>query len=107
MPVAARYAGDGYFDIAPGSTALHVAAWKLRADLVQLLIERGAPVEAKDGKGRTPLMLAVKGCVDSYWTERRTPEPARLLLAAGASRDGIPVPSGYAELDVLLSPARP
>jgi len=107
VPVAALYAGDGYFDIAPNSTALHVAAWKLRADLVQLLIERGAPVNASDGKGRTPLMLAVKGCVDSYWTERRTPEPARLLLAAGASRDGIAVPSGYAELDVLLSPERP
>jgi hypothetical protein len=102
VPVAAPYKGDGYFDIAPGSTALHVAAWKLRADLVQLLIERGALVNARDGKGRTPLMLAVKGCVDSYWTERRTPDPARLLLAAGASRDGITVPSGYAELDVLL-----
>jgi ankyrin repeat protein len=43
-----------------------VAAWKLRADLVQLLLERGAPVDAKDGKGRTSLMLAVKACVDSY-----------------------------------------
>jgi len=107
VPVAALYAGDGYFDIAPDSTALHVAAWKLRTDLVRLLIDRGAPVNAQDGKGRTPLMLAVKGCVDSYWTERRTPEPARLLLAAGAVRDGVTVPSGYAELDVLLSPQRP
>jgi ankyrin repeat protein len=103
VPVTALYPGDGYFDIAPDSTALHVAAWKLRADLVQLLIERGAPVNASDGRGRTPLMLAVKGCVDSYWTERRSPEPARLLLAAGASPDGVPVPSGYAELDTLFS----
>jgi ankyrin repeat protein len=102
VPVAALYQGDGYFDIAPGSTALHVAAWKLRADLVQLLIARGAQVDAKDGKGRTPLMLAVKGCVDSYWTERRTLEPARLLLAAGASKEGVALPSGYAELDALF-----
>jgi ankyrin repeat protein len=106
VPVDVRYDGDGYFDLAPNSTALHVAAWKLRADLVQLLLERGAAVDAKDGKGRTPLMLAVKGCVDSYWTERRTPEPARLLLAAGASVEGLPVPSGYDAVDVLLRQVR-
>ncbi len=102
VPVAALYKGDGYFDIAPDSTALHVAAWKLRADLVRLLLERGAPVNAKDGKGRTPLMLAMKGCVDSHWTERRTPEPARLLLAAGASKEGVALPSAYAEFDALF-----
>jgi ankyrin repeat protein len=104
VPVTALYKGDGYFDIAPDSTALHVAAWQLRADLVQLLLERGAAVNARDGKARTPLMLAVKACVDSYWTERRTPEPARLLLQAGASTDGISFPSGYQAVDDLLRP---
>ncbi|MGH7539072.1 MAG: ankyrin repeat domain-containing protein [Gemmatimonadales bacterium] len=102
VPVTASYKGDGYFDIAKDSTALHVAAWKLRGDLVKLLIERGARVDATDGKGRTPLALAVKACVDSYWTERRTPEPARLLLEAGASVDGVQYPSGYVEVDDLL-----
>jgi ankyrin repeat protein len=104
VPVAALYKGDGYFDIAPKSTALHVAAWKLRADLVQLLLERGAAVNARDGKERTPLMLSVRACVDSYWTERRTPEPARLLLDAGATTDGVAFPSGYADVDALLRP---
>jgi ankyrin repeat protein len=104
VPVTSLYKGDGYFDIAPDSTALHVAAWQLRADLVQLLLERGARVNARDGKDRTPLMLAVRACVDSYWTERRTPEPARLLLAAGATTDGVAVPSGYADVDALLRP---
>ena len=84
VPVNARYDGDGYFDIAKDSTALHMAAWQSRPDLVQLLIERGADVNAKDGKGRTPLLLARKACTDSYWTERATPEPARLLQNAGA-----------------------
>jgi ankyrin repeat protein len=102
VPATAAYGGYGYFAIAPDSTALHVAAWMLNADLVKLFIERGVPVNAKDGLGRTPLMLAVKACVDSYWTERRTPEPARLLLGAGASLDGVTIPSGYAEVDELL-----
>ena len=104
VPVTSRYKGDAYFDIAPESTALHVAAWQIRADLVQLLLERGAPVNDRDAKGRTPLMLAAKACVDSYWQNRRSPEPARLLLAAGASREGVPIPTGYPGLDDLLTP---
>ncbi len=84
VPVNAPYGGDGYFDLAADSTALHVAAWQSRPDLVQLLIARGADVNAKDGKGRTPLTLAHKACTDSYWSERATPEPARLLQEAGA-----------------------
>ena len=102
VPVTALYEGDGYFDIAQDSTALHVAAWKGVPPTVQLLIERGAPIDAKDGKGRTVLALAVKACVDSYWTYRRTPETVRALLEAGASVSGVAVPSGYAEVDELL-----
>lgn len=102
VPVAAAYAGDGYFDIAPESTALHVAAWKACHDTVRLLIARGAPIDAVDGKGRTPLMLAVKACVDSYWTSRRKPDSVEALLAAGASTDGVPYPCGYDEVDALL-----
>ena len=58
--------GDGYWGIAKKSTALHVAAWRARHDTVKLLLARGAPVDARDSRGRTPLMLAVQACVDSY-----------------------------------------
>ena len=94
--------GGAYIGIAKGSTALHVAAWLARHATVRLLIERGAPVNAGDGDGRTPLALAVRACVDSYWTHRRSPESVEALLRAGASVRGIPYPSGYAEVDGLL-----
>lgn len=102
VPVNALYDGDPYFDIAKDSTALHVAAWKAWPSVVKLLIERGASVNATDAKGRTPLMLAVKACVDSYWVNRRSPESVKALLEAGASVNGIEVPCGYAEVDELL-----
>ena len=94
--------GDAYFDIAKDSTALHVAAWKAWPKVVELLIERGAPINAQDAKGRTPLALAVKACVDSYWMNRRSPESVEALLRAGAYASNAEFPSGYAEVDALL-----
>ncbi|MCC6263785.1 MAG: ankyrin repeat domain-containing protein [Bryobacterales bacterium] len=94
--------GDGYFGIAKHSTALHVAAWRSWPEVVKALIARGAPVNATDAQGRTALQLAVKACIDSYWTARRSPDSARALLAAGASTAGIRVPTGYDEMDQLL-----
>jgi ankyrin repeat protein len=106
VPVDALYDGDPYFDIAKDSTALHVAAWKAWPKTVKLLIERGAPINAEDAKSRTPLMLAVKACVDSYWTNRRSPESVEALLKAGASISGVDFPCGYAEVDELLKSYR-
>ena len=94
--------GDPYFDIPKDSTALHVAAWRARPSAVKELIQRGAPVNALDAKGRTALALAVKACVDSYWTNRRSPDSVEALLKAGASVSGIEIPTGYDEIDELL-----
>jgi ankyrin repeat protein len=69
---------------------------------VKLLLARGAPVRALDGNGRTPLELAVRACVDSYWTERRSPDSVRALLDAGATVEGVSFPSGYPAVDELL-----
>ena len=102
VPVSALYGGDGYFDIPRQSTALHVAAWRARHNVVKELIARGADVDAIDGRGRTPLQLAVKACVDSYWMGSRKPDSVKALLDAGASKAGIEVPSGYDEIDRLL-----
>jgi hypothetical protein len=103
VDVAAPFTeGDGYHDEPKNSLAIHVAAWRGRPAVVELLIARGSPIDLPDAKGRTPLALAVKACVDSYWTERRSPESVQALLEAGASVDGIAFPSGYDEVDALL-----
>ncbi|HEY1984237.1 MAG TPA: ankyrin repeat domain-containing protein [Terracidiphilus sp.] len=94
--------GDGYFEIAKNSTALHVAAWRGWPATVKLLLERGAPVNALDGRGRTALQLAIRACVDSYWKRRRSPQWIEPLLQAGATLDGIEIPCGYDEADELL-----
>ena len=83
--------GDGYWGIAKRSTALHVAAWRARHATVKLLVDRGAPVDVPDGKGRTPLILAVRACVDLL-VDRRSPESVATLLAAGASIENVPIP---------------
>jgi ankyrin repeat protein len=94
--------GDAYFEIARNSTALHVAAWRAWHGTVKFLLDNGAPIDILDGNGRTPLALAVRACVDSYWAYRRSPESVQALLDAGASVDGVPYPSGYGAVDELL-----
>jgi len=100
----ALYEGDLYFDIARDSTALHVAAWRAWPFAVKELIARGTSVNALDGKGRTALALAVRACVDSYWAYRRSPDSVKALLEAGATADGIIIPTGYKDVDELLIP---
>ncbi len=102
IPIGSLYEGDGYFEIAPQSTALHVAAWKAHPAVVKLLIQRGADVNALDGRGQTALALAVRACVDSWWKERRTPDSVQALLEAGATLSGTKFPCGYAAVDSLL-----
>jgi ankyrin repeat protein len=104
IPSAALFEGDGYWELLPNSTALHVAAWRAHHDVVRTLIAAGTPVNALDARNRTPLHLAVRACTDSYWKYRRQPESVAALLAAGATTDGIDFPTGYDAIDDLLRP---
>jgi ankyrin repeat protein len=58
-------------------TALHVAVTGGNADVVEVLLKSGAPVNAADVRGMTPLMWAVA-------TDRPDARLVRLLLAHGA-----------------------
>src|SRR4051812_10634573 len=106
VDIATPYDGDGYFGIPTGSLAIHVAAWKASHATVKLLVARGSPIDRPDANGRTPLALAVRACVDSYWTALRSPESVAALLAAGASAAGIQLPTGFDAIDGLLTRAR-
>lgn len=105
IPVTALYMGDGYFGIPPKSMALHVACWRAQHNVVRVLIERDAPLNITDGHGRTPLMLAIRACVDSYWSSRRKLSSIEALLDAGAFAEDILLPTGYPEADELIMKA--
>ena len=98
--------GDGYFEVPRRSTALHVASWRARQDAVRFLLDRGAPVDATDGAGRTALAVAIRACVASYWSDRRQTDSIAALIAAGADTSSIALPSGYDEADRLIAAAR-
>ena len=44
--------------LAQGTTPLHVAAWKHNPQMIAWLLDRGAPVDARDAHGQTPLDTA-------------------------------------------------
>lgn len=99
--------GDPYWGLAHDSTALHVAAWRAHHEVVDMLIAAGASVNARDARGRTALQLAVNACMNSYWMDRRQPDSVASLLAAGATTDGIQLPTGYEAIDQLLLAVKP
>jgi len=101
-PNAVWNSGDGYWDLTLGSTALHVAAWRANHQVVATLIAAGSDVNARDARGRTALQLAVKACTDSHWKYRRKPDSVAALLAAGATKGGVELPTGFDAIDQLL-----
>jgi ankyrin repeat protein len=77
---------------ADGGAALHVAAYRGRIDLVQLLIERGASLDRRDLQWKsTPLCWATVGSGELSDREAGGDWPATVqaLLDAGASRHGV------------------
>jgi ankyrin repeat protein len=92
-----------------GYTPLHNAAWEGRADIVDLLLQRGAPVDIKDPRySATPLGFALHDCL----VEKRHPEGefgrvVKSLIDAGSPWDPGIYPTGNAGVDEVLKPLMP
>jgi len=88
-----------------GYSPLHNAAWCGRADLVELLISRGHPVDLVDPRfNATPLGYAIHDCV----VEKRHPEGdfarvVELLLKAGSPWNQNMLPTGDPRLDEIFN----
>ncbi|MBN9657762.1 MAG: ankyrin repeat domain-containing protein [Acidobacteria bacterium] len=87
-----------------GYTPLHNAAWAGNAELVDLLLERGHPVDIEDpGYHATPLGYALHDCL----VEKRHPEGdfvhvVGALLDAGSPWDALDYPTGDPDIDEVF-----
>lgn len=79
-----------------GHRALHQAAGADHAAAVELLLEAGADLEGRDGKGETPLIKAAIGAAA---------DAGRLLLEAGAEVGARSEPDGATALSALAGGA--
>ncbi len=86
-----------------GATGLHWACWKGYPDLVQLLLERGAPLTVEDWQFHsTPPGWFGHGVRNCGEPGADYPAVARLLLDAGATLRPEHVPTGDAAVDAVL-----
>ncbi len=68
-----------------GDTALHIASASYQAELVRILIERGADVHASNRMGDQPLQYAAAGSPGSdTWNPSAQAETIRCLIELGA-----------------------
>lgn len=87
-----------------GNSALHLAVWRQRLPVVELLLDRGAHVESRNPDGDTALGLATLALTEiSEWTPHESTAIVFALLQAGADVGAVRrFPTGSAEVDDLL-----
>jgi len=88
-----------------GGTALHWACWKGYPDLVEVLIEHGAPLGVEDTEFHAPpsgwLHHGTQNC-GQHDGDFDYAQVARLLIASGAPMSGCNTPTGNAKVDAVL-----
>jgi len=84
-----------------GQTALHLAAHRGQLEIIKMLLEHGAPLEAKNGYGGTVLGQATWSVMHG---DRRIDfvPVIETLLAAGAKIEAADYPTGNAPVDEVL-----
>lgn len=86
-----------------GYSPLHNAAWDGNTDLVNLLIERGHPVNVRDPNHNcTPLGFCVYAAVEARKTSHDYAGVIDRLIQAGAEIDSSMFPTGHKEIDKIL-----
>jgi ankyrin repeat protein len=68
---------------AVGNAPLHLAVAANNLEMVRLLVESGSPLDARNGNGRTPAVIALFG-LRRWWRNEEKPEILELLLKSGA-----------------------
>jgi ankyrin repeat protein len=80
-----------------GRTPLHIATWSGQEQIVQLLIEKGASVNAKDKGGWTPLYCAVESGYKNI-VELLISNGAYVNATGGVEKESFPRESGFTAL---------
>ena len=88
-------------------TGLHWAAASGDINTVKALLRHGAPLEAKNVWGGTPLGSAIWAATESdpndpVWPKVDWIPIVELLLAAGANTDAVEYPTGHSRIDAVL-----
>jgi ankyrin repeat protein len=97
--------GGGVYARAFGerTTLLHAAVYFGSEVVARLLLDEGADPEAIDANGTTALQCAAARGLPGVATDRRRlAAVVSLLLARGASVQGVTLPTGNEELDAIL-----
>jgi ankyrin repeat protein len=88
-------------------TGLHWAAASGDINTVKALLRHGAPLEAKNVWGGTPLGSAIWAATESdpndpVWPKADWVPIVELLLEAGANTDAVEYPTGHSRIDAVL-----
>ncbi|HZV21935.1 MAG TPA: ankyrin repeat domain-containing protein [Hyphomicrobiales bacterium] len=96
LPIDAKGSMDG-------ATALHAACLNGYADLVDLLLERGASLTAEDDRYQgTPVGWFAQGARNGHCKDGDYAETARLLIKAGAAFSSYHIPTGDDSVDAVF-----